>query len=273
MLYATSTVVLYTSCYGLCIEVYSLYAGVTVIKDSLTLDNVRSYVIAGGGGPFLARCLTGLGPNGTSNGANGDLGGLYFNGTMIPNSGEQAGCNGLTGIIQARPGSTAGVTNFHQCGSLTTDNEGVYTCTMMNSSMIEQSVRFNIYLNGRGESLDFYTPSFNHLSSLYTAGPVIDPISPNTMTVHAGTPLILSCTSRGSPPDTFTWRKDNDPTVIQSTSITAVDYTSTSAVFRADYSIASITTSDIGTYTCTVTNPIGSDSATMTVDVISKLLI
>ena len=251
---------------------YSLYVGVTVTKDSLTPANVRSYVIAGGGGPFLARCLTGLGPDGTNNGANGDLGGLYFNGNMIPNSGEQAQCNGLTGIIQARPGSaTAGVTNFHQCGSLTTDNEGVYTCKMMNSSMIEQSVRFNIYLNGRSESLDFYAPSFNHLSFLYTAAPVIDPISPNTMTVHAGTPLTLSCTSRGSPPDTFTWRKDNGP-VLQSTT-TPVTYNDNSAVFRADYSIDSVTTSDSGTYTCTVTNPIGSDSATITVDVISKLLI
>ena len=45
-----------------------------------------------------------------------------------------------------------------------------------------------------------------------------------------------------------------------------------SAVFRADYSIDSVTTSDSGTYTCTVTNPIGSDSATITV-VVGKLLV
>ena len=51
-------------------------------------------------------------------------------------------------------------------------------------------------------------------------------------------------------------------------------YTSTSVVFRADYSIDNATASDSGTYTCTVTNPIGSDSATITVVVIiSKLLI
>ena len=98
--------------------------------------------------------------------------------------------------------------------------------------------------------------------------------TPSTVTVTIGSSLTLSCTSRGSPPDTFTWRKDNDPTVLQSTSITAVDYTSTSAVFRANYSIDSVTTSDSGTYTCTVTNPIGSDSATITVYVIiGKLLI
>ena len=100
---------------------------------------------------------------------------------------------------------------------------------------------------------------------------MIDTPSSSTVTVNVGDPLTLSCTSRGSPPDTFTWRKDNDPTVLQSTSITAVNYTSTSAVFRANYSINSITTSDNGTYTCTVTNPIGSDSATIIVVVISKL--
>ena len=42
-------------------------------------------------------------------------------------------------------------------------------------------------------------------------------------------------------------------------------HTDTSAVFRADYSINSVTTIDSGTYTCTVTNAIGSDSETITV--------
>ena len=112
-----------------------------------------------------------------------------------------------------------------------------------------------------------YISSLNHLSSLHIAAPVIDTPSSSTVTVYAGDPLTLSCTSRGSPPDTFTWRKDNDPTVLQSTSITAVHYTNTIAVFHANYSIVSVTTSDSGTYTCNVTNPIGSDSATITVDV------
>ena len=114
-------------------------------------------------------------------------------------------------------------------------------------------------------------PSFNYLSSLYTAAPMIDTPSSSTITVTIGSSFTLSCTSQGSPPDTLTWRKDNDPTVLQSTSITAVDYTSTSAVFRANYSIDSVTTSDSGTYTCTVTNPIGNDSTTIMVVVYGKL--
>ena len=101
--------------------------------------------------------------------------------------------------------------------------------------------------------------------SPYTAAPVIDAPSPPTEIVAIDSSLTLSCTSRGSPPDTFTWRKDNDPTVLESTSITAVIYNSTSAVFRVNYSIDSVTTSDSGTYTCTVTNPIGSNSTTIMV--------
>ena len=51
-----------------------------------------------------------------------------------------------------------------------------------------------------------------------------------------------------------------------------MNHTNTSAVFRANYSIDSVTTSDSGTYACIVTNPIGSDSAVITVVVFSKFL-
>ena len=96
---------------------------------------------------------------------------------------------------------------------------------------------------------------------------MIDPPPPSNVTVAVGDSLTLSCTSRGSPPDTFTWRKDSDP-IVQSTSIATVTHDSTTAVFRANYSIDSLTLDDIGTYTCTVTNPIGSDSETIDVTVI-----
>ena len=100
---------------------------------------------------------------------------------------------------------------------------------------------------------------------------MIDTPSSSTVKVNIGSHLTLSCTSRGSPPDTFTWRKDNGP-VLQSTT-TPVTYNANRAVFRANYSINSVTTSDSGTYTCTVFNPIGSDSAIITVDVIGELLV
>ena len=112
----------------------------------------------------------------------------------------------------------------------------------------------------------------NHLSSLYTAVPMIDPPSSSAVTVVVGSLLTLSCTSRGSPPDTFTWRKDSGP-IVQSTSITTVTHTRASAVFQADYTINSVITGDSGTYTCTVTNLIGSDSETITVNVIGMLYV
>ena len=53
--------------------------------------------------------------------------------------------------------------------------------------------------------------------------------------------------------------KDGVP-IAHFTSITAVNYTNTIAVFSTNYTISSFSSSDIGTYTCTVSNPIGSDS-------------
>ena len=95
--------------------------------------------------------------------------------------------------------------------------------------------------------------------------------SSSSISVVDGYNITLSCTSSGSPPDTFTWMKDGDPTVLQSTSITAVTHDTTSAVFSIDYIIRNFSISDIGTYTCSVANPIGNDSATITVS-LCKLL-
>ena len=92
----------------------------------------------------------------------------------------------------------------------------------------------------------------------------MDTPSSSTVIAYVGSSITLSCTSQGSPPDIFTWRKDSGP-IVQSTSITTVTHDSTSAVFLADYSINNVATSDSGTYTCTVTNPIGSDNKTITV--------
>ena len=96
--------------------------------------------------------------------------------------------------------------------------------------------------------------------------------SPSSIAVldgyNATTNVTLSCTSSGSPPDTFTWIKDGDPTVLQSNNITTVTHTNTNAMFRSDYTI---NIKSNGTYTCTVTNPIGSDNYSITV-IFRKLL-
>ena len=94
--------------------------------------------------------------------------------------------------------------------------------------------------------------------------------SSSSISVVDGYNITLSCTSSGSPPDTFTWMKDGVP-VTQSNDITEVTYTSMSAVFSTDYVISNFSISDSGTYACTVTNPIGSDNYSFTVN-LHKLL-
>ena len=98
---------------------------------------------------------------------------------------------------------------------------------------------------------------------------MIDPPLSSTVTVAVGDSFTLSCTSQGSSPDTFTWRKDSG-SIVQSTSITTVEHTSATVVFRANYSIDMVTFDDSGAYTCTVTNPLGSDSETITVEVMGR---
>ena len=146
-----------TLCHDICTTPVVITVGVAVTDITTSLAGVLtdySYINAPGNsnGVLIARCLTGLGPSGTSDGANGVLGGWYFNGIMIPNTGEQGPC--VSDVIQVRPGAlTAGISNIHQCETFSTSVEGIYTCTMRNSSMLNQSVRLGLYFNGRSESL------------------------------------------------------------------------------------------------------------------------
>ena len=93
---------------------------------------------------------------------------------------------------------------------------------------------------------------------------MIDSIS-SPVRVAIGMSVNLSCTSRGSPPDTFTLIKDGMP-VTPTPSVSMVTHTVSMAVFQLYYTINSVTTNDSGTYTCVVKNPIGNDSETITVE-------
>ena len=145
--------IILTLCHSIRTIPVVITVGVAVTDSTSSLAGVLpdySYINAPGNDVLIARCLTGLGPSG---GDNGVLGGWYFNGTMIPNSGEREPCG--TNVIQVRPGYlTAGISNIRQCGTFTTSAEGIYTCTMMNSSMMNESVRLGVYFSGRCKLLD-----------------------------------------------------------------------------------------------------------------------
>ena len=120
--------------------------------SAIALTDYSYITTSGSSRMLLARCLTGLGPDGTGALANQVLGGWYFKGTKIPNGPQ---CTQAGAIIQPIPAaSVAGLIALYQCRQFTTATEGVYTCTISNSSMMDQSVRVGIYLNGRSESLD-----------------------------------------------------------------------------------------------------------------------
>ena len=127
--------------------------GGNAIVSANALNNY-SYVNNRKSSVQIARCVTGLGPNGNDN--NTALGGCYFNGTKIP---FVVDCIESSAIVQPRVAlNWAGVINIRQCREkLTTDVEGVYTCIMLNSSMMNESILFGVYSIGRSELYLLYS--------------------------------------------------------------------------------------------------------------------
>ena len=137
--------------------------GSNVIVSANAIDDY-SYIYARDGtltsGAQIARCVTGLGPDDSDD--NSALGGVYFNGSRLPFE----ICSGSSRLIHPRAAglNNLGVINIVQCNtSFTTALEGIYTCTMLNSSMMEQSIKFGVYFNARSELFDLYMPLLNYL--------------------------------------------------------------------------------------------------------------
>jgi len=123
--------------------------GVLTGSTNLTFGNhfYDNTTITSGSLGSIARCVTGLGPDGNDNTV---LGGWYFKGSFIPNG----VCGGS--VIQqygALITTDVGVVNLIQCKTFSTNAEGVYTCRIKNSSRMEQSMRLGVYFNGRSKSL------------------------------------------------------------------------------------------------------------------------
>ena len=97
----------------------------------------------------LTRCVTGLGPSGTDD--NTALGGVYFNGNRIPDVGCGHSSSPIVRMQSGYLGNEVGVIQTVQCRTFSTAAEGIYTCIMMNSSMMSESIRFGVYFTGRSK--------------------------------------------------------------------------------------------------------------------------
>ena len=97
---------------------------------------------------ILFRCVTGLGPTCEDDGkncGNKRLGQFFYNDLLLTN------CSNSVEIQAPKANRRPGVLNAALCGPPTTSTEGVYTCTLMNSSMMYQSMSVGIYFSGRSK--------------------------------------------------------------------------------------------------------------------------
>ena len=99
---------------------------------------------------FLFRCTSGLGPSG--NISNNDIGNIFFNNTSLNAVANKINCTGFVRVTGARSTSNLpGVYSARVCKKFTTSEEGVYTCRLMNSSMMYQNMSIGLYFRGRSK--------------------------------------------------------------------------------------------------------------------------
>ena len=115
-------------------------------EDRFTFDNAG----------VVLRCASGLGSGSSSSLT---LGGWYFDGNQIATT---TSCSPSSVFDQRAANGRLypGIINLYPCDTddpLSADEEGVYSCMMMNSSMMVQTTRVGLYLSGRSESVDMYT--------------------------------------------------------------------------------------------------------------------
>jgi len=126
--------------------------GVLIGNSNIVTGNLLTdySVITGTTNGLVVRCVTGLGPTGTDD--NTALGIWYFNGVQLPYGLCQPP---IVYLIQSRAADLTdyiGVISLWQCGIFTATEEGVYTCVMMDSSMMNQTRRLGVYFSGRSGS-------------------------------------------------------------------------------------------------------------------------
>jgi len=105
--------------------------------------------------PFrtIFHCSSGLGPLGSER--NTILGGWYFGGRRVQ-SGKYCS-NSVFEMRAANNKNYPGVINLYLCKNFTAAEEGIYSCQMTNSSMMQQTKRVGVYLSDRSEYFKMYS--------------------------------------------------------------------------------------------------------------------
>ena len=133
----------------------------TIVSANALTD--YSYIIArSDNSGQITRCANGLGPSGSD--SNRAVGGVYFNGSRIPNVGCSHGLSPIVRLQSAGLKHAVGVINIVQCRKFSTVVEGIYTCIMLNSSMMSESIRFGVYFADRSKSLSYI---FHYLATFH----------------------------------------------------------------------------------------------------------
>ena len=113
-----------------------------VIADNVLYNNSVIYLDGNNDqiDEMLFRCVSGVGSSYPD---------LYFNHMLL----TRQSCSGFVKTRRADKKRFPGVLNVNICRSFNTNTEGVYTCTLKSSNMMNQSVSVGVYFNGRSKSL------------------------------------------------------------------------------------------------------------------------
>ena len=157
------------------------------------------------------------------------------------------------------PYNRPGVVRFRP--SITTSNQGVYTCTIPDSNGHSISLNVGLYPPGFNGELTSTVMVSNLSLSLNTEGPSISSLT------YDEDSRTLTCVSTGSPPTRVVWMKDGlNLTTDRSSPHYSLSQTVTDRAASTYSNVLTVRQSApggvAGTYTCTVFNELNSDSRT-----------
>ena len=96
-------------------------------------------------------------------------------------------------------------------------------------------------------------------ASIYSAAAPMVTVDPPTPAATVGSPLTLSCSAIDCIRNSFTFEWRLDGVLVSSSRVRSIGSSS------SQLTVDSVTTSDYGTYTCSVTNSLGTNVGTFTV--------